>query len=92
MPFLASLDANPAVSQPEFGQVALLIAAVLAAFGVLLVILLLLWINRRMKKAIGLSDVRIGTHRSSDNLDPWVEAGQRVDGDTVDSLYKQDEN
>ena len=91
MPIPVAQDGNSALSQPEIGDSALLIAIFLAAIGVLLLVLTLFWINRRMKKALGLHGRRSGLDRPPDHRDPWAEAGRRLDGENLDSLYTKDD-
>ena len=89
MPNLATQDANTVLNNPEFGFDALLVAALLAALGVLLLMITLFWINRRMKKALGLHGDQSDLRRPIDNRDPWVEAGQRLDNVNLDAIYKK---
>ena len=88
MPILVVQDGNSISSNPEIGHAALMVASLLAAIGVLLLVLTLFWINRRMKKALGLHGQRSGLGREDDHRDPWIEAGQRIDEGTLESLYE----
>lgn len=88
MPLLVVQDGNSISSNPEIGHAALMVASLLAAIGVLLLVLTLFWINRRMKKALGLHGQRSGLGREDDHRDPWIEAGQRIDEANLESLYE----
>ncbi|MEE2908301.1 MAG: hypothetical protein VX527_10795 [Planctomycetota bacterium] len=92
MPLLAVQKGHPILDHPDFGPAALLIVILLAVLGTLLIVLTLFWLNRRMKKVIGLPGSRQGSRRGGEDVDPWIEAGRRVDRDAVESLYEEDED
>lgn len=95
MPLLAAQNGPTILSPPEFGSDALLIVILLAALGAILVVCTLFWLNRRMKKVLGLSGSRPSSQWNEElgeDVDPWAEAGRRVDREIVDSMYEEDDD
>ena len=94
MPLLVAFSGNPVTSNPDFRPAVVLVVILLAVLGTVLLTVTLFWINRRMK-LLGISYSRRKTPSSKDfreTVDPWAEAGRRVDRDLVDTLYDDDED